>query len=296
MQKTKKEKPKVIFTCFAGRRKSMELLIAYTDRLHSMGLIDEMHIWDFSKDSTDEIWLSDTFDQANQQKHKISRQHPYAKIFKVENKKSWKEYYRHYTTQAYPDNIIIKCDDDIVFIDAESFERFIRLRCEDQKSLLLFPSIVNNGLCAGYQFERGYMKEELGAFPKNVATGKLWANGKLCASLHKNFVDEYERWLGMARKSDEVIEIPLGQRISINFFAILSKNLFAFQMIKSRLNDEGELTMNITKKLGRPNSISMNMTVSHLSFYQQRKTGLNDVEVLEMYQNLCKSNCLKKTF
>lgn len=40
-------------TCFAGRKRNMDLLLVYTDRLYSMGLLDEMHIWDFSRDPKD---------------------------------------------------------------------------------------------------------------------------------------------------------------------------------------------------------------------------------------------------
>jgi hypothetical protein len=67
-------------------------------------------------------------------------------------------------------------------------------------------------------------------------------------------------------------------------------------MIKSILNDEGELAMDITKKLGKPNSISMNMTVSRLSFYRQRETGLDELEALEMYRNLCKFKFFERNF
>jgi hypothetical protein len=48
---------KVILTCFAGRRRNMEILLAYTDELHSRGLLEEVHIWNFSRNKRDSDWL-----------------------------------------------------------------------------------------------------------------------------------------------------------------------------------------------------------------------------------------------
>ena len=409
----------MILTCFAGRRHNMELLLAYTDRLYSMGLLDEVHIWDFSKSPSDSAWLSRTFQRAptlstskyeyvntgltlqaaaaeemsfkcHKDAHVLlansdgktvaevslgaynnacsflrnfkqgesichhggmacdasrwrrlgicvsesgeatvsldgeaimsarlegeikfplsvwvagwgnseevrwilpsmpdkGRMHPYARLFSVKNKGSWTEYYQHYTSQLYPDHVIIKSDDDIVFIDTESFGRFIEDRVADRESPLLFPSIVNNGVCVAFQKNRGYLASELGEFQRENVMGRLWGDGRLCESLHKHFVDNHERWLAKARGSSEMIKVPAGDRISINFFAILSKDLYVYQMLGQ--DDERDITMEITRRLGREHSISMNMTVAHLAFYKQRETGLNETAALNMYRRLAK--------
>ena len=397
----------------------MEILLMYADRLHSMGLLDEMHIWDFSKNPSDSSWLSKTFQRAptlstgkyeyvntgvslgpselinlrfkcqkdahvllaNSEAKTVAeislgaynnacsflrnfkqgesichhggmacyanrwrelgvsvgesgeatvsldgteimsgrlegdmkfplavwvagwgnseevrwilpaapekgRMHPYATLFAVKNKGSWTEYYQHYTSQLYPDHVIIKSDDDIVFIDAESFDKFIEDRVADRESPLLFPSIVNNGVCVAFHKYRGYLVSELGYFQKENVMGRLWGDGKLCESLHRHFVDNHERWLAKARSSNEMIKIPIGDRISINFFAVLSKDLYIYQMLGQ--DDERDITVELTKRLGRKHSISMNMTVAHLAFYKQRETGLNEKEALKMYRRLAK--------
>lgn len=286
LEKANSNRPKVILTCFAGRKRNMEILLMYTDRLNAMGLLDEMHIWDFSKDEGDGKWLSDGFQRQSTEGPEEGRRHPYARLFSVQNKGSWLEYYGHYTRDRYPEHIIIKSDDDIVFVDVESFERFIKKRTDDQETLLMFPSIVNNGICVGHQWERGYIDKEFGPFPKNSTSARLYGSPRLVASLHRQFVEKNEEWMDRARKTDETIKIPIGQRISINFFAILSKDLFAYQMLKTRVNDEGELTQEITKTLGRHHSINMNMTVAHLSFSTQRNAGMNENELVEMYKKL----------
>lgn len=407
----------MILTCFAGRRRNMELLLAYSDRLHSMGLIDEMHIWDFTRDPKDSEWLSKTFQKArllsmdsyNYQSTGLAvspglpiklamkcprdahilltnkegedaaeislgaynnscsflrgkkqgetiayyggtvcggrewrsvevavesdgqttvrvddedvlcgtlpsvgpfplqvslagwrggeevrwmlsdvpedeRNHPYARLFHVKNKGSWMEYYAHYTTSLYPNHVIIKSDDDIVFIDFDSFERFIEQRMKEEKALLLFPNIVNNGLCAGHQYSMGYIGEGLGSFQKEGTMGRLWGDGKLCMSLHRHFIENHAKWIAKSRGEEKLEWVPLGCRISINFFAILSKDLFAYQMLWH--DDEREITVEVTKKLNRRNMISMNMTVAHLAFYKQRDTGLDEAEALDLYREL----------
>lgn len=406
------ENRRVILTCFAGRRRNMELLLSYADELYSRGLIEGMHIWDFSRDSSDGEWLSRTFQrcsyiftrgydyvrsgvvigpgergemmfkcssgahilvsagrdpvaevvfgaywnscdflrdgpQGTTLDHRGSRtcdmnrwrtvgfvvdeaglvsvdldgevvlrsrlvrtpefplsfsvagwessevqwrlpdfpavgfKHPYARLFRVRNKGSWREYYQHYTDQLYPDRVIVKSDDDIVFIDVESFSRFIDLRLSDD-SLLLFPSIVNNGFCARHQRRLGYIDDRL---PHGDGfSGRLWGDGVLCQRLHEYFHENHEWWLAKARSDLEIVRVPMGERVSINFFAIRSVDLYAFQMVWD--NDEVDLTMELPRKLRRTNSMSVGMTVSHLAFYRQRETGLDEGSALKLYGGL----------
>lgn len=414
-----RERPKVILTCFAGRRRNMELLLMYTDRLHSMGLLDEMHIWDFSKSAEDSAWLGGAFQRAplfwtpryeyqrtgasigdgqaaemafrghsdahvlltdesgrsvaevslgaygnscsflraERQGRNISarggpacnpyawrrlrvsadrgggvgveldgeqilaggvgwapafplgvsvagwnnseevrwmvpdadergRPHPYARLFPVRNKGSWGEYYQHYTSQLYPDHIVIKSDDDIVFIDVDSFGAFLDRRARDGDSILLFPSIVNNGVCAAAQQEMGHFDGVGGGFGGERAMGGLWGDGRMCESLHRVFVENFDEWVARARASGAVHPVPKGERVSINFFAILSKDLYVYQMIGH--DDERDITTEVTRRLGRGHSISMGTTVAHLAFYRQRETGLDERRVLGMYRRLAK--------
>lgn len=416
-QNTQEKRPKVILTCFAGRRRNMELLLLYADRLHAMGLIDEMHIWDFSRNKEDGRWLERTFQRApllstpkydyfgtnillsagevariavrcNKDAHilltgsnggdaaeiclgaydnslsllrgnkqgeticskggpvcdgrewrivefsvgqdgyasvsvdgesllsgrlggRISfplkvhlagwegfdevkwvvpdkpekgRMHPYARLFCVRNKSSWNEYYRHYTTSLYPNHIIMKSDDDIVFIDVESFGRFTEQREQDKDSLLLLPNIVNNGNCAGHQQKRGYLDNSLGAFDPDNVMGRLWGDGKLCGQLHCHFVKNHESWVERSRGPNDCVSVPKGTRVSINFFAIRSEDLFAYQIVTQ--DDERDMTVDATRVLNRSNKISMNMTVAHLAFYKQRETGLDERGALTLYRGL----------
>ena len=61
------------------------------------------------------------------------------------------------TYEKFPNHVIIKCDDDILFIDIDSFESYINHRINDKDTLLLFPSIINNDVCSIFQKDDGLM-------------------------------------------------------------------------------------------------------------------------------------------
>lgn len=52
---------RVILTSFAGRRDRMELLVLFAREAIGRGLIDEWHIWDFTRVDSDRVWINDMF-------------------------------------------------------------------------------------------------------------------------------------------------------------------------------------------------------------------------------------------
>jgi hypothetical protein len=181
----------------------------------------------------------------------------------------------------------MKVDDDVVFIDVSHFSTFIRNRIAHPDHILAFPSIVNNGMCAFHQQQRGLLPvDALTDFPYDTLCGKLWGDGHLAQRVHEYFCDTAaSRYLPMSRSMEnEFCEIPIGNRISINCFAILSEHLWAFQWIDAE--DERELTVRLTEELKVQHYIDMSMVVCHLAFYQQRLTGLDEVSVIDRYTKL----------
>ena len=65
-------------------------------------------------------------------------------------KKSWENYYNHYTDYKYVNDIIIKCDDDIVFIDLNKLPKYLDF-IKNNDYDLVFANTINNGVCAYYQ-------------------------------------------------------------------------------------------------------------------------------------------------
>ena len=262
----------VIITVFAGRRGNLEILLKYCEALHTQGLISELHFWNFTRDNKDETWLkTNTFPS-------------YVTIQNVNNKSRWLEYYKHYTLEKYPDHVIIKCDDDVIYMDIDAFKGFIQRRIENPEYILAFPSIVNNGVCAYYQQVDGLIPTSLDTFPYDTFCGKLWLSGSLCMKLHEYFIESRKEWQAKAYTLDPVQPIKIGDRISINCFAILSKDLPIFQSIGN--DDELELTVNVSKREQRAHYIDKNMTVSHLSFYKQREKGFDESKIRQLYNEI----------
>lgn len=430
------ESAKVIMTCFAGRKKNMDILTRYVDALYKQGSINEFHIWNFTRNPMDEKWLTENFGsvyydyysdpseiQSSDAQYTVShsynyiktplmltkggdvklsfkahsdahilltstitqddiaeiciggwdnsksvmrrrRQGPvvdayachnvcsimrwsevtltyetsgmllvshngkvimsmrvggadqlfvnvaswgqqktiwkyenaeqiqpktntrdYVKLYTVHNKGKWLEYYHHYTQKRYPNHVIIKCDDDIVFIDTKEFDGFVQRRIANKQNMLAFPSIVNNGVCAFNQQKLGLIPKYVDTFPYDVVCGKLWGDGKLCQRVHEFFTETHETWLSKARSlSNQNIQHPLGDRISINFFAITSDFLHIFQEIGN--DDEHELTVTMPKKHSKGHYIDPQLTVAHLGFFKQRETGLDEEEALQKYSVL----------
>ena len=128
---------KVIFTIFAGRERYLKILNKYTDALLDRKIIDEVHFWAFTSNKDDILYM----------KNKLNDRY---KLFEPPepNKHIWAYYYQHYLHHLQDDDILIKCDDDIVYIDLDKYGQFLNRVNNDG---LYFPNIVNNDVCAYLQ-------------------------------------------------------------------------------------------------------------------------------------------------
>jgi hypothetical protein len=274
----------VIITCFAGRKENLEILLPYVDLLVARGLVHEMHMWDFTRKNEDAHYLHTSFGNL----HRTTR--PYVKLFSPDKKRGWRDYYEHYTQQRYPDHVIIKCDDDVVFLDVDAFQGFIERRLANPTALVAFASIVNNGVCAHIQQRAGLIPMHFGELPYDTECGKLWGDGVLAQTLHEYFIQNKTEWLQKAHAMQgQLYRHPIGDRISINFFAILSKDLHTYKHLLYDNDDELNISVYIPILYQREVYVDMGFTVSHLSFYQQRDTGLDEPYLQRKYAQLASS-------
>lgn len=293
------DKPKVIFTVFAGRKENLRILLKYTDVLYKSGNINEVHLWNYTRNKMDEEWL----------KSKEVKEREYVEVMNVKNKNKWGEYYSYYTEEKYPNNVIIKSDDDIVFIDVEEFPKFIERRCKEEESILGFPSIINNVRAGIYQQNERILPESIEKMEMSTLSNEMeyrrlgqrtWGSGVYAARLHDFFLKDVDGWI---KKSKEIkpwyVKHKIGLRFSINFFAILSKHLYVYKelvdMLKKNNDDENHITVEITKKYGKEHYVDMHFTVSHLAFFPQRSDRrlFNENEFQKRYLELA-TEYLKK--
>jgi len=198
--------------------------------------------------------------------------------------KSWKNYYNYYNDNNFENDIIIKCDDDIVFIDLCKLPNFINFIKNNDYDLVL-ANTINNGVSAYFQQNKYNLipKEIMNLeYPNGGLCGSLWESGKKAEQLHNYFIKNYKTFLDY-EYNNEII--PINTRISINFFGYKGKN---WHKIKDSYNgdDEHNLTVNYVKNRQFKNILYTDFYVSHLSFYKQNETGINLNELIYNYNEL----------
>jgi len=203
------------------------------------------------------------------------------------NKKSWKDYYTYYNNADNQDDIIIKCDDDIVFIDLNKLPEFIEFtRVNDYD--LIFANTINNGVAAYFQQNKfKLIPKELMTleYPKEGKEGTLWESGEKAELLHNYFIDNYMKFLEYDYE-DELFLIKT--RFSINFFAY--KGSKWGRIADCYMDDERNLTVDYVKdpELAFTNILYSDFYVAHLSFYKQIETGINIDNLIDKYDKLAK--------
>jgi hypothetical protein len=197
--------------------------------------------------------------------------------------KNWKNYYKYYNNDEFTNDIIIKCDDDIVFIDLYKLPKFIDF-IKNNDYDLVFANTINNGVSAFFQQNKyNLIPKELMdlEYPDNGLCGSLWENGKKAENLHDYFIKNYENFIDY-KYNDEII--PITTRFSINFFGYKGKNWWKIR--DAYKDDEYNLTVNYVKNRKFKNILYSDFYVSHLSFYRQNETGINLDKLIYSYDKL----------
>jgi len=202
-----------------------------------------------------------------------------------ESKDTWKDYYQHYNGAHYMNHTIIKCDDDIVFIDIERLPMFIeKTRMENSPADIIYANTINNGVAAYYQqYLFHLIPEEVGVFeyPAGGYGGTLWESGEKAAKLHVYFMDNYRRFLENDYSASELVDIHT--RFSINFFAIKGENWHKIAdayLGSDNGTDEYNISVAFRESRGLTTAMYAPFYVSHLSFYQQRHFSLDHILTL----------------
>jgi hypothetical protein len=252
---------KVIFSCFAGRRRYLEILSGYIDILIERKIVDEVHMWDYTRDEEDAEWLRKRWPDS---------------IFEVKDKSTYKEYYSYYTKERYPedDTVLIKCDDDIVYIEIDEFQNFVENRRKHDASLMMTACVINNPICTMLLFEATNFRVKeptLRFFSKDHAE-----------YIHETFLD------GKIEKPPKRFCFfdlnASNHKLNINFVAFLSKDFRILNTIGDN-NDEDELNLFVINT-SNPILLDGKFLVSHMAYKNQRDDGFEDSKFLERYEQL----------
>lgn len=279
------KKNTIKFCVFLGREKNMILLHSYVELLLKEKIIHEYHMFDFSRNINDHIYIQKEYNRLNNLFLSKIYLHHYEEneilLQKQNLKNNWKAFYQ-YISKWNNNDIIIKCDDDILFIDVYSLKNAIIDRINDKISFLIHSNCINNGVCAYFQSKLYPMLEnELSIYPEYGIMGPLFEKPELAYAMHKQFCNDI-----LTNNFNKYIidDVYITTRISINF--ILLRGSDAKYLEKVDIDDEYELSSLIPEKLMRPNKIKGDLITSHLSYTLQNKVILNKHDLYIQYQKI----------
>ena len=198
-------------------------------------------------------------------------------------KKDWGNYYNYYKYIKFENYIIIKCEDDILFIDLYKLPKFIDF-IKNNDYDLVFANTINNGVSAYFQQNKYNLisKEIMNLeYPNGGLCGSLWESGKKAEILHTYFIENYKKFLDYDYNNEI---IPINTRFSINFFGYKGKNWYKIK--DCGRDDEYNLTVDYVKNRQFNNMLYSDFYVSHLSFYKQNETGINLNKLINNYNEL----------
>jgi hypothetical protein len=204
-------RPCVYFTIFTGRKRYLSILVNYLDRLLAMDVVTEVHLWDYARTTEDSHYINEL----------ASRDDRYVLMKPTRNMHAWSEYYAFYAQASYAaDDVVIKCDDDVVYIDVERMQLFLDHVAPNG---LYYPNIVNNDVCAymqtHYQVHALFPESDVYAhYNRDTVPLSDWHNGwytrhDRASAIHTQFLQNPESFLINAPP------FPWSGRISINCFA-----------------------------------------------------------------------------
>lgn len=280
---------------FAGRYDRMHILNHYLNDMLSKSLLQEVHVWDKTRNHQDRDWV-----------HSLE-----SNSTRVSESKSFGEIYKSYENfsplcnATKESTVLVKMDDDIVFVDVPAFPKFVNYFHTHPEMLIVHANTINNGVAAYWQAQHmppSVLSSVRGieAYPKDGNAGYLWSSPETALELHKLFVKRPDlfKWdepgdcirynAYTKNKYDDGSTKGQG-RFSINLFAMrLSDINTIFDLVNSQngkyggFGDEPALTTVATQR-GHKECMYVPFNAAHLSFSNQGKIA---DDALPLYEQL----------
>ena len=272
------------FCVFAGRKKNLEILHTYIELALKESIIDEYHIFDFSRNVEDHAFITEEYERLKYMYVDKIFLYKCRNTYTCIQKTDWSPFYKIMSESALDNDVIIKCDDDILFIDIYSLKEAISDRVRDKTSFLIHSNCINNGVCAFYQrhiFPK--LENILSQYPKGGILGILFEKPEIANAIHNQFTEDLIKDISSIKKY--VIDNQyITSRISINFILVNGSD---FKYLKDvGIHDEYELSSLIPEKLLRPNKINGSLITAHLSYNSQEYILLHKDKNLNNYKKV----------
>jgi hypothetical protein len=282
------KKYNVKFCVFLGRKKNMVILHSYIQLALDYNIINEYHMYNFSRNLDDHDFIYSEFNRlSNIYNSRIFIHNHYESkelLNKPRIRTDWGPFYKKISEDSGKNDIIIKCDDDILFIDIYSLKNAIEDRINDKISFLIHSNCINNGVCAYYQQDIfSKIKEQLNNYPKGGILGILFDKPEIAYAMHNQFCSDILVTFDNLNKY-VIDDIYINTRISINFILIRGEDAKYFKNVT--FDDEYELSSLIPEDLLRPNKIKGDLLTAHHSYSFQEKVIFNRDTIFNNYKKI----------
>ncbi len=273
------QKRKIIAVIPAGREKNMKLMV--THLLAACDLIDECHLWVNTQNLNDLAYLENLETSRPEFFRRVASQVP------IDGNRSVSCFYREEYRQ--PGTIVIKLDDDIVWMGPNAIRNLLEFRLENPEYFLVFANVWNNQLC-------DHLHQRMGLLPGEPAVnwscfGNVWQSGELAEWVHRNLLEA----LKAGATEDDLVtfyswQLRPEERCSINFVCWFGEDLAALSPdgLDGPLgdgDDEQYLSCEAPQKLGKKNVICGSALAAHYSFFPQ-KAHIDQTDVLAQWARL----------
>ncbi len=286
----------VYWAVFAGRRKRLEVQEKFWHYLYKAGLITEVHLWDFT-----------SFDFGNHQEGKLNKEwvekktkeYDFIKLIEAKHGKDcytngrlcFLDFYEHYSENLGQDDVVLKVDDDILWVNVSEFKCFVKYVQESKDTVVVSANVVNNNVIAHIQQQLGMIPENVSHFdyPEGGYTGRMFHSPQMGLELHKYFVSNKHMFYreGIVRYFE---------RCAINFLGwnywhakdVYHLVKYAYEHGDKFLGskDEAAITTFANTELGGKEVVNLRFVVAHGAFAGQWVRSWQMLwEVLQLYGN-----------
>ena len=266
--------------------------MTYVHPLLEQNIVDVMHVWDYARVPADKEYLRTLADPAK--RVEVISPPESDRTARFPNK--WKGYYKHYAVLLKADDILIKCDDDIVFM-ANVHVLLNEVRRDQGAHLMYYPSVVNNDVAAAFQAADGVISDPEYVIGLRTSWNESrysrapmsdWFNCSKCAEhVHERFLASPDTFFTGCRH-----EWNVACRVPINFFAMPGRNVQSFfgSYMREQYVDEPYFTALLTERTGLPSLLVSDAVVVHFSFSFQHMA--DERSMLERYRQLARDDAL----
>lgn len=149
--------PRVILYAFWGRKENIELQLPFIHRILRDHPNVEFHGWNLSQNIQDATFIG-TVENDQSASNQFRVRNDFAGLPAGEG---WNKVWEYYTAPAFSDDIFVKIDDDVVFIETGKFGDLIKV-VDANRGYITSPYVINNGACMDVDPKLGVGFQRLG--------------------------------------------------------------------------------------------------------------------------------------